>query len=79
MRTTVEITEEQHDALNAVARRRGLRGFSTVVQEALDVYLQNLEPGEVELLLRLEGSVTDNEERELRSRIDTAWTAWRAS
>lgn len=36
MRTTVEITAEQHRALSAIAQRRGLRVFSTLVQEALD-------------------------------------------
>lgn len=79
MRTTVEITEEQHRALSAVAQRRGLRGFSALVQEALAAYLQNLEPNEVELLLSLEGMLSESEAREMRSRIDAARATWRAS
>lgn len=79
MRTTVEITEDQHRALSAVAQRRGLRGFSQLVQEALDAYLRDLGTDEVDLLLRLEGSLDEREEQELRARIDAAKATWRAS
>lgn len=79
MRTTVEITEQQHRALSGVARRRGLRGFSQLVQEALDAYLAALDSDEIDLLLSLEGSLDEQEERELRARIDEARAVWRAS
>jgi hypothetical protein len=79
MRTTVEITEEQHKALVALARQRGLRGFSPIVEEALDAYLTHLASDEVDLLLGLEGSIDDDEEHELRSRIDRARQVWRTS
>ena len=79
MRTTVEITEAQHRALSAVAQQRGIRGFSALVQEALDAYLQDLRIDEVELLLGLEGVLDDQEEKEVRSRIATTRQAWRAS
>ena len=39
MRTTVEITEEQRQALAKLAAERGERGFSRFVQDALDKYL----------------------------------------
>lgn len=79
MRTTVEITEDQHRALNAVAQRRGLRGFSQLVQEALEAYLHDLDSDETDLLLGLEGSLDDREEQELRARIEEARAVWRAS
>jgi len=79
MRTTVEITSVQHEALNALAKRRGLRGFSQLVQEALDVYLQGLGDSETKLLLSLEGSLNEQQEAEMRSRIEDARAAWRAS
>jgi hypothetical protein len=79
MRTTVEITEEQHRALSAIAQRRGVRGFSALVQEALDGYLANLDTDEVDLLLGLEGVLTESEAREVRTRIKDARTTWRAS
>ena len=79
MRTTVEITSDQHEALNSLAKRRGLRGFSQLVQEALDVYLQSLGDSEIKLLLSLEGSLNEEEEAELRSRIEDVRAVWRAS
>jgi predicted transcriptional regulator len=79
MRTTVEISDDQHRALSAIAQRRGLRGFSTLVQEALAAYLHDLDTDEVDLLLSLEGTLNDDEESEMRSRIDSARASWRAS
>jgi hypothetical protein len=79
MRTTVEITDEQHRALSAIAQRRGVRGFSALVQEALDGYLANLNTDEVDLLLGLEGVLTEFDAREMRSRIKEARAAWRTS
>jgi len=79
MRTTVEITDEQHRALSAIAQRRGVRGFSVLVQEALDGYLANLKTDEVDLLLGLEGVLTESDAEEVRSRINDVRTTWRAS
>lgn len=41
MRTTVELKEEHRALLHALAARRGLRGYSQLVQEALDFYLKH--------------------------------------
>jgi len=79
MRTTVEITDEQHRALSAIAQRRGVRGFSALVQEALDGYLAHLSTDEVDILLGLEGVLTESDAKELRSRINNVRTTWRAS
>ncbi|MDN5918332.1 MAG: hypothetical protein L0I76_25090 [Pseudonocardia sp.] len=79
MRTTVEITDEQHRALSAVAQRRGQRGFSQLVQEAIEAYLRDLDTDEVGLLLGLAGTLDEPEEREVRSRIEAARATWRAS
>lgn len=79
MRTTVEITDEQHRALAALADRRGLRGFSRLVQEALDAYLHEQDAAEVELLLSLQGSIGDDEEAQIRARIDEARSQWRSA
>jgi hypothetical protein len=78
MRTTVEITDEQHRALTAVAQRRGVRGFSVLVQEALDAYLRDLGADEIDALLSLEGSLEEEEEGEVRARIDAMRSQWRA-
>ena len=39
MRTTVELSDEQRAALLSLAAKRGLRGYSMLVQEALAQYL----------------------------------------
>ena len=79
MRTTVEISDAQHRALSALAQRRGLRGFSQLVQEALDAYLGDLGSDEVSVLLDLEGTLDEDDEREVRDRIAAVRTTWRAS
>lgn len=79
MRTTVEITDEQHRALSAIAQRRGVRGFSALVQEALDAYLTSLKSDEIDLLLGLEGTLSESEAREVQLRIDDARAKWRVS
>ena len=40
MRTTIEIKPEHRAKLLALAARRGSKGFSELVAEALDVYLE---------------------------------------
>ena len=78
MRTTVEITEDQHRALTALAQRRGLRGFSALVQEALGEYLSDREADELDLLLQLEGIISESEAQEMRERIAQIRSTWRA-
>jgi predicted DNA-binding protein len=41
MRTTVEIPDEQRARLLELAARRGEKGFSGIVQEALELYLRD--------------------------------------
>lgn len=76
MRTTVEITAAQHRALTSLANLRALRGFSALVQEALDAYLGDLVGDELDVLLGLEGSLTHDEAAALEERIDAAWASW---
>jgi predicted transcriptional regulator len=40
MRTTVEITDEQRARLLQIAASRGQKGFSSLVQEAIDLLLE---------------------------------------
>jgi metal-responsive CopG/Arc/MetJ family transcriptional regulator len=76
MRTTVEIRDDQRSALAALASKRGLRGFSKLVQEAVDNYLQDQRRDRVDEALALEGVLSDEEAHELRQRIDEAWATW---
>ncbi len=78
MRTTVEITDAQHLALVALATKRGQRGFSVLVQEAIDRYLEEESDDDLEAVLALEGSLTDEEADELERRIAESWSTWPA-
>lgn len=79
MRTTVEISDAQHHLLTELAARRGLRGFSPLVQEALDQYLDALAGAELEAALSLRGSMTDGEAADLRQRIEDSRATWRSA
>jgi hypothetical protein len=76
MRTTIEISEDQRVALAALAARRGLRGFSRIVQEAIDRYLAQERASDVEAILRLRGVLSDSDADELERRIGEAWASW---
>jgi metal-responsive CopG/Arc/MetJ family transcriptional regulator len=52
MRTTVELTDAHRARLLALAAERGEKGFSSIVQEALDRYLAEIDAAEREAELR---------------------------
>ena len=79
MRTTVEISDAQHQALVSLATRRGVRGFSKLVQEAIDRYLADARDGAEAEVLALEGAIDHDESVELRRRIEEAWSGWTTS
>ena len=76
MRTTVEITEEQHLALTALAAKRGVRGFSALVREAIDRYLAEQRGEDLETVLALRGILSPEEGDALERRIAEAWATW---
>lgn len=76
MRTTVEITEEQHLALTALAAKRGVRGFSALVREAIDRYLAEQRGDDLEAVLALRGILSPEEGDALERRIAEAWATW---
>lgn len=79
MRTTVEITDAQHRTLTDLAVRRGLRGFSPLVQEAIEQYLDGLGDADLDAVLSLRGALSDDEATGLRQRIEEAWVTWRSA
>lgn len=56
-----------------------MRSLSTLVQEALDGYLANLNTDEVDIPLALEGVLSESDSDEVRSRIDDVRKTWRAA
>lgn len=68
MRTTVEIKDEHRSALLALAARRGQKGFSAVIEEAIESYLRGeaTRQQQKQKLLSLAGALSPEEAGELR-------------
>ena len=77
MRTTIELRDDQHAALAALASRRGMRGYSGLVQEALDLYLWETLAQTTGRYLQLRGILADDEAAEVEHRIAEAWATWK--
>ena len=79
MRTTVELKPEHRSALIALAARRGEKGFSRVLEEAIDMYLK----GEAdrhsrrEAIFSLAGSISQEDAEELRRTTRQLRESWR--
>ena len=60
MRTTIELKSEHRSALLALAARRGEKGFSSVIEEAIESYLagEAEREGRRQTLLSLAGSLS---------------------
>jgi len=79
MRTTVEMKPEHRSALLALAARRGEKGFSSVLSEAIEEYL-NEERTRVQRrkeLLSLGGSLSAEEAKSLRRTVTSLRENWR--
>lgn len=79
MRTTVEIGHEQRARLLELAARRGEKGFSKLVQEALDHYLAEIrrrqEAGRAAAAIL--GTMDDEDAEELRESVRRIRATWR--
>jgi predicted DNA-binding protein len=78
MRTTVEINDEHRARLLQIAARRGDKGFSRIIAEAIERYLAEIERSEAarRKALRLYGSLSRREADRLRAdsvRIRQSW------
>jgi predicted CopG family antitoxin len=79
MRTTIEIRDEHRAKLLELAARRGEKGFSDILAEAIETYLGSLSRTEEKrkVALSLRGSLTDEEAAELRSATRAIRDSWR--
>lgn len=78
MRTTIEIPDEQRARLLEIAARRGEKGFSKLVQEALELYLRDHEQRDaVETAQRLQGRLSKEEADELEGSVADLRSRWR--
>jgi hypothetical protein len=78
MRTTVEIKDEQRAKLLELAGRRGEKGFSTLIQEAIDLYLAGQQRVEaIERAKALQGFLRPEEADELEAATRRIREDWR--
>jgi len=79
MRTTIEITDSQRARLLELAARRGVKGFSQLVQEAVDLYLEQQagRSEQVRLALAAIGSLDEKGAAALRESVKRSRESWR--
>ena len=79
MRTTVEIKPEHRSALLALAAKRGQKGFSAVLEEAIEHYLRGERERQRQKrrLLSLAGSLSSQDASELRVAARSIRERWR--
>lgn len=79
MRTTVEIDDRQRAELLKLAAQRGDKGFSRIVREALDAYLQQHRAKRelVDRALKVQGSFSEREASALEGSVRKLRGSWR--
>ena len=79
MRTTVELSEEQRGELLKIAAKRGMKGFSQLVQEAIDVYLENQasRASFIDAALLMKGALKNHSADEFEARTKAIRENWR--
>lgn len=77
MRTTVELSDHTYTRLRARAAARGMRGFSAIVEEALErLFDQGDEAGLVPGLAEAEGAWSESDVEEWERERKEAWATW---
>ena len=79
MRTTIEITEAQRAELLKIAGSRGEKGFSSVVREAVDLYLKTYASREdaVRAARGVRGALAESEADALEEETAAIRRSWR--
>lgn len=80
MRTTIELKEEHRALLHLIAARRGWRGFSRVIEEAIEFYLKHHTEAEKarQALLDRRGAWSEEEAEQVRTAIRELRRRWQA-
>jgi hypothetical protein len=77
MRTTVELSDRIYTRLRAAAAERGMRGFSTIVEEALERLLERGGEGDLAAdVSEAEGAWTESDVEEWERARGEAWATW---
>ncbi len=82
MRTTLELTPENYTALRELAARRGEKGYSRIVNEAIDRYVHaDAQERRAQAIAALEASrgiISGEEGEELQANIRRWRESWRS-
>lgn len=79
MRTTIEVSDRHRIILLSLSAQRGLRGYSGIIQEALDYYIEHKirtkdEKGDI---LKMKGSWETEETKKIRSNLTELRKNWK--
>ena len=79
MRTTIEISDRHRSILQSLAAQKGLRGYSGIIQEALDYYieLQTKSADAKRDILKMKGSWKAQETKKIRSKLAELRENWK--
>ena len=78
MRTTIELKPEHRERLVKIAASRGQKGLSSVVSEAIDVYLglEAQREKQRHRALELRGALSPKEAQKLRKEVESIRDCW---
>lgn len=77
MRTTIELSDPTYTRLRAKAAERGMRGFSAIVEEALERFLgQGGEDDLKSALAEADGAWSKSDVEEWEQACEEAWASW---
>lgn len=79
MRTTIEMKKKHRAKLLEIAARRGEKGFSHLVSEAIDAYLERIERNDEKLkqALRLRGCLPEESANHMLAEAMQMRESWR--
>ena len=79
MRTTIEISQDFHQKLSLEAALRHKKGFSSLIEEALEQYFQSSHQKRKELVKKLKGCLSAQEYTQEMERLREGRGQWRES
>ncbi len=79
MRTTIELASNHRQILHQLSQMRGYRGYSKIIREAIDFFVENKHLGKNEQtrLLQLKGSWKNSEALKTRQALDEVRANWK--
>ena len=79
MRTTIEISDRHRGLLLSMAAERGLKGYSRIIEEALDYYIdhQRKATQAKKNILKMKGSWSSREIKDLRTKLGEVRKNWK--